>query len=87
MSNQIRARPPAAQTQMRPTTVNSRPITGQSVAAAAPRGVPMAGLTRPQGPGPIPQQGRPAAYPAGARPPMTGQPGRPMPQVIVCCNC
>ncbi|XP_059159232.1 polyadenylate-binding protein 4-like isoform X2 [Physella acuta] len=80
MSNQIRARPPAAQTQMRPTTVNSRPITGQSVAAAAPRGVPMAGLTRPQGPGPIPQQGRPAAYPAGARPPMTGQPGRPMPQ-------
>ncbi|CAL1533232.1 unnamed protein product, partial [Lymnaea stagnalis] len=74
MPNQIRTRPPTAQAQMRPTTVNSRPITGQSVAAGAPRGVAMAGMTRPQAAAAMPQQGRTAPYP-GARPQMAGQPG------------
>ncbi|KAI8776846.1 polyadenylate-binding protein 4 [Biomphalaria glabrata] len=79
MSNQIRTRPPTAQTQMRPTTVNSRPITGQSVAAGAPRVAAMAGMTRPPGAGAIPQQARPNPYP-NSRPQMAGQPGRPMQQ-------
>nr|QOW64979.1 hypothetical protein [Lymnaea stagnalis] len=79
MPNQIRTRPPTAQAQMRPTTVNSRPITGQSVAAGAPRGVAMAGMTRPQAAAAMPQQGRTAPYP-GARPQMAGQPGRSLPQ-------
>ncbi|BFZ21618.1 hypothetical protein BsWGS_24657 [Bradybaena similaris] len=80
MPSQIRARPPTAQAQMRPTTVNSRPITGQPVAAAASRGVAMAGMTHPQNAAVMAQAGaRPAAYPAGPRQ-MPGQPGRPMPQ-------
>lgn len=48
VQNPVRQRPPmAGQAQMRPTTVNQRPITGQSV-TAAPRGVAMPNL-RPQG--------------------------------------
>lgn len=82
MPSQIRARPPTAQAQMRPTAVNSRPITGQPVAAAASRGVAMAGMTHPQNAAVMAQAGaRPAAYPAGPRQ-MPGQPGRPMPQVM-----
>ncbi|CAG5133917.1 unnamed protein product [Candidula unifasciata] len=80
MSNQIRARPSTAQAQMRPTTVNSRPITGQPIAAAASRGVVIPGMTHPQSAAVIAQAGaRPAAYPAGPRQ-MPGQPGRPLPQ-------
>ncbi|BFZ11158.1 hypothetical protein BsWGS_14197 [Bradybaena similaris] len=78
MPNQIRTRPPAAQAQMRPTAINSRPITGQPIAAA--RGVPMAGVARPPGVAAMPDPGaRPAAYQPGPRQ-MPGQPGRPMPQ-------
>lgn len=80
MPSHIRPRPPNAQAQMRPTTINSRPITGQPVATAASRGVPMAGMTHPQSAAVMAQAGvRPAAYPAGPRQ-MPGQPGRPMPQ-------
>lgn len=80
MPNQIRTRPPAAQAQMRPTAINSRPITGQPIAAA--RGVPMPGVARPPGVAAMPDPGaRPAAYQPGPRQ-MPGQPGRPMPQVI-----
>lgn len=80
MPSQIRARPPTAQAQMRPTTVNSRPITGQPVAGAAARGMAM-GMTHPQGATVIPQPGgRPAGYPTGPRQ-MPVQTGRPMPPV------
>lgn len=76
MTGQIRPRPPTAQTQMRPNALNSRPITGQNVAAPGPRGVAMQNM-RPQGG--MAQQGgtRPAGYP-GRGQGIGGQPGRPM---------
>jgi polyadenylate-binding protein len=64
---------------MRPNTINSRPITGQPVAAAAAsRGVAMTGMTHPQG-AMMAQGARPAGYPVAPRQ-MPGQPGRPMQQ-------
>jgi polyadenylate-binding protein len=79
MPNQMRARPPTAQTQMRPSAVNSRPITGQPVPAAS-RAMAMAGMTHPQGAALMAQAGgRPAAYPSGPRQ-MQGQPGGQMAQ-------
>jgi len=78
MPGQIRTRPPAAQGQMRPSTLNSRPITGQNVGGPAPRGVGMPGMARPHGG--MGQPGvRPAGYPARGQG-MAGQPGRPMQQ-------
>ena len=79
MPGQIRTRPPTAQSQMRPSTLNSRPITGQNVGGPAPRGVGMPGMARPHGG--MGQPGtRPAGYP-GRGQGMAGQPGRPMQQV------
>jgi len=79
MPNQMRARPPTAQTQMRPSAVNSRPITGQPVPAAS-RAMAMAGMTHPQGAALMAQAGgRPAAYQSGPRQ-MQGQPGGQMAQ-------
>ncbi|XP_005113261.1 polyadenylate-binding protein 4-like [Aplysia californica] len=79
MPSQIRTRPPTAQTQMRPNTVNSRPITGQPGGGPAPRGVAMPNLARPQGPSMGQPGARPTGYP-GRGQGMAGQPGRPMPQ-------
>ena len=78
MPGQIRTRPPTAQSQVRPNALNSRPITGQSMAPATARGVAMPNV-RPQGPGVGPRGPAGAGYP-GARGP-AGQPGRPMNQV------
>jgi len=78
MTGQIRTRPPTAQNQMRPSTLNSRPITGQNVGAPAPRGVAMQNMARPQG-GAMGQAARSAGYPQRGQA-MAGQPGRPMPQ-------
>jgi len=75
--NQIRPRAPTAQAQMRSNAVNSRAITGQSV-AGAPRGVAVAGMARPQAAAVMPSGGRQAGYPA--RQGIAGQSGRPMPQ-------
>jgi len=81
MPNQIRTRPPGAPGQMPRSTLNSRPITGQSVGGPAPRGVAMPNMgVRPQG-GAMAQPGaRPAGYPARGQQGMGGQPGRPMQQ-------
>jgi len=78
-TGQIRTRPPSAQTQMRPSTLNSRPITGQNVGAPGPRGVGMSNMARPQAGGMGQAGARPAAYPARGQG-MGGQPGRPMQQ-------
>jgi len=78
MTGQIRSRPPTAQAQMRPSSLNSRPITGQSVGGPGPRGVGMPNMGRPQG-GMGQAGARPAAYPARGQG-MAGQPGRPMQQ-------
>jgi len=78
-TGQIRTRPPTAQTQMRPSTLNSRPITGQNVGAPGPRGVNMSNMARPQAGGMGQAGARPAAYPARGQG-MGGQPGRPMQQ-------
>lgn len=73
MSNQMRARAPAAQ--VRPSAVNSRAITGQSVGG---RGLPV-NAVRPQT---AMGGARPTGYPAGPRQGMAAQPGRVMPQVF-----
>jgi len=78
MTGQIRSRPPTAQAQMRPSSLNSRPITGQSVGGPGPRGVGMPNMGRPQG-GMGQAGARPATYPARGQG-MAGQPGRPMQQ-------
>jgi len=79
MTSQIRTRPPTAQNQMRPSSLNSRPITGQNVGAPAPRGVAMQNMARPQGGAMGQAAARSAGYPQRGQA-MAGQPGRPMPQ-------
>jgi len=83
MPSQIRGARPPSQAPVRPNQLNSRPITGQSVAQGRPAGVGMPNMARPTGPAAM-GQARPAGAgypPARGGQAMGGQPGqRPMQQ-------